>query len=52
MKENLKLGLADALNWMGDLPIDQTRETTGLRLSGTYSGTMIQALTANVTWIF
>jgi long-chain fatty acid transport protein len=41
-----------AMVWLGDLPVDQTKSTSGIRTSGQFDNAWIQALTGNMTWRF
>ena len=41
-----------AMVWLGDMPVDQTRSTSGIRTSGQFDNAWIQAVTGNMTWRF
>ena len=41
-----------AMVWLGDMPVDQTKSTSGIRTSGEFDNAWIQALTGNMTWRF
>ncbi|WP_415756840.1 OmpP1/FadL family transporter [Pseudomonas sp. LT1P18] len=41
-----------AMVWLGDMPVDQTKSTSGTRTSGEFDNAWIQALTGNMTWRF
>lgn len=41
-----------AMVWLGDMPVDQTKSTSGIRTSGAFDNAWIQALTGNMTWRF
>lgn len=38
--------------WLGDMPVDQTKSTSGTRTSGQFDNAWIQAVTGNMTWRF
>ncbi|WP_309677819.1 outer membrane protein transport protein [Pseudomonas sp.] len=41
-----------AMVWLGEMPVDQTKSTSGIRTSGAFDNAWIQALTGNMTWRF
>ena len=41
-----------AMVWLGDMPVDQTKSTSGTRTSGQFDNAWIQAVTGNMTWRF
>jgi long-chain fatty acid transport protein len=41
-----------AMVWLGDMPVDQTKSTSGIRTSGQFDNAWIQAVTGNMTWRF
>ncbi|MGB6215233.1 MULTISPECIES: OmpP1/FadL family transporter [unclassified Pseudomonas] len=41
-----------AMVWLGDMPVDQTKSTSGTRTSGQFDKAWIQAVTGNMTWRF
>lgn len=40
------------LVWLGDMPVDQTKTTSGVRTAGQFDNAWIQAVTGNMTWRF
>ncbi|SED45088.1 long-chain fatty acid transport protein [Pseudomonas frederiksbergensis] len=41
-----------AMIWIGDMPVDQTKNVSGHRISGQFDSAWIQAVTGNMTWRF
>ena len=41
-----------AMVWLGDMPVDQAKSTSGIRTSGQFDNAWIQAVTGNMTWRF
>jgi long-chain fatty acid transport protein len=39
-----------SLIWLGDMPVEQTKSTSGNQISGSFDNAWIQALSANMTW--
>ncbi len=41
-----------AMVWLGDMPVEQTKPTTGNQLCSQFDNAWIQAVTGNMTWRF
>ena len=52
LDKDTDVNLSWAMVWLGDLPVDQTKSTSGSRVSGQFDNAWIQALTGNMTWRF
>jgi long-chain fatty acid transport protein len=52
LNKDTDVNVSWVLVWLGDMPIDQTKSTSGIRTSGQFDNAWIQALTANMTWRF
>ena len=52
LDKNTDVNLSWAMVWLGDMPVDQTKSTSGSRVSGQFDNAWIQALTGNMTWRF
>jgi long-chain fatty acid transport protein len=52
LDKDTDVNLSWALVWLGDMPVDQTKNLSGDRASGQFDNAWIQALTANMTWRF
>jgi long-chain fatty acid transport protein len=52
LDKNTDLNLSWDLVWLGDLPVEQSKNLSGERLSGQYDAAWIQTLTGNMTWRF
>ena len=48
----VQLGIAYALAWMGDIPVDQERGRLAGRVAGVYESTAIHFLAFNLEWNF
>jgi len=40
------------MDWLGDMPMEQTEPTTGNQICGQFDNAWIQAMTGNMTWRF
>jgi long-chain fatty acid transport protein len=38
--------------WLGDMPVDETKSTSGIRTAGQFDNAWIQAVASNMTWRF
>ena len=52
LNKDTDVNVSWALVWLGDMPVDQTKSTSGIRTSGQFDNAWIQALTGNMTWRF
>jgi long-chain fatty acid transport protein len=52
LNKDTDVNVSWVLVWLGDMPVDQTKSTSGIRTSGQFDNAWIQALTANMTWRF
>lgn len=52
LNKDTDINVSWALVWLGDMPVDQTKNLSGDRTSGQFDNAWIQALAANMTWRF
>jgi long-chain fatty acid transport protein len=52
LNEVTDINVSWAMVWLGDMPVDQTKSTSGTRTSGQFDNAWIQAVTGNMTWRF
>lgn len=52
LNKDTDINVSWALVWLGDMPVDQSKSTSGTRTSGQFDNAWIQALTGNMTWRF
>ncbi|MBV7574234.1 OmpP1/FadL family transporter [Pseudomonas sp. PDM32] len=52
LDKDTDVNLSWAMIWIGDMPVDQTRNVSGNRISGQFDSAWIQAVTGNMTWRF
>ncbi len=52
LNKDTDINVSWALVWLGDMPVDQTKTTSGTRTSGQFDNAWIQAVTGNMTWRF
>lgn len=52
LNKDTDVNVSWAMVWLGDMPVDQTKSTSGGRISGQFDNAWIQALTGNMTWRF
>ena len=52
LNKDTDINVSWAMVWLGDMPVDQTKEISGNQLSGEFDDAWIQALTGNMTWRF
>ncbi|TDK52276.1 OmpP1/FadL family transporter [Pseudomonas moraviensis] len=52
LNKDTDINVSWAMVWLGDMPVDQTKSTSGNRISGDFDDAWIQALTGNMTWRF
>ncbi|MEB0045909.1 MULTISPECIES: OmpP1/FadL family transporter [unclassified Pseudomonas] len=52
LNKDTDVNVSWALVWLGDMPVDQTKSTSGIRTSGQFDNAWIQAITGNMTWRF
>ncbi|MNO30395.1 Outer membrane protein P1 precursor [compost metagenome] len=52
LDKDTDVNLSWAMVWLGDMPVDQTRNVSGNRISGQFDNAWIQALSGNMTWRF
>jgi len=52
LNKDTDINVSWALIWLGDMPVDQTKNLSGDRTSGQFDNAWIQALAANMTWRF
>lgn len=52
LNKDTDVNVSWALVWLGDMPVDQTKSTSGVRTSGQFDNAWIQAVTGNMTWRF
>ncbi|MGZ9739687.1 OmpP1/FadL family transporter [Pseudomonas azerbaijanorientalis] len=52
LDKDTDVNLSWAMIWIGDMPVDQTRNVSGNRISGQFDNAWIQAVTGNMTWRF
>ncbi|MGE8063675.1 OmpP1/FadL family transporter [Pseudomonas sp. NPDC089569] len=52
LNKDTDVNVSWAMVWLGDMPVDQTKSTSGNRISGQFDNAWIQALTGNMTWRF
>ena len=43
------INVSRAMVWLGDMPVDETRSTSGTRTSGQFDNAWIQVVTGNMT---
>ncbi|MGF0237680.1 OmpP1/FadL family transporter [Rhodococcus sp. IEGM1300] len=52
LNKDTDINVSWALVWLGDMPVDQTKNLSGDRTSGQFDNAWIQAVTGNMTWRF
>jgi long-chain fatty acid transport protein len=52
LNKDTDVNVSWAMVWLGDMPVDQTKSTSGNRISGQFDNAWIQAVTGNMTWRF
>lgn len=52
LNKDTDVNVSWALVWLGDMPVDQSKSTSGVRTSGQFDNAWIQALSSNMTWRF
>ncbi|MNP53847.1 Outer membrane protein transport protein (OMPP1/FadL/TodX) [compost metagenome] len=52
LNKDTDVNVSWAMVWMGDMPVDQTKDLSRNRISGQFDNTWIQAVTGNMTWRF
>jgi long-chain fatty acid transport protein len=52
VNKDTDLNVSWAMVYLGDMPVDQTKSTSGFRTSGQFDSAWISALTGNMTWRF
>ncbi|MVV48682.1 transporter [Pseudomonas sp. PB120] len=52
LNKDTDVNVSWAMVWLGDMPVDQTKSTSGNRISGQFDSAWIQAVTGNMTWRF
>ncbi|MBV6821770.1 OmpP1/FadL family transporter [Pseudomonas sp. PD9R] len=52
LNKDTDVNVSWALVYLGDMPVDQTKSTSGNRISGQFDSAWIQAVTGNMTWRF
>lgn len=52
LDQSTDLNLSWDLVWMGDMPVEQSKNLSGQRTSGQFRNAWIQTLTGNMTWQF
>jgi long-chain fatty acid transport protein len=52
LNKDTDVNVSWALVWLGDMPVDQSKSTSGVRTSGQFDNAWIQAVTGNMTWRF
>lgn len=52
LNKDTDVNVSWAMVWLGDMPVDQTKSTSGTRTSGQFDNAWIQAVTGNMTWRF
>lgn len=52
LNEVTDINVSWAMVWLGDMPVDETKFTSGIRTPGQFDNAWIQAVTGNMTWRF
>lgn len=52
LNKDTDVNVSWVMNWLGDMPVDQTKSVSGNRTSGQFDNNWIQALSGNMTWRF
>jgi long-chain fatty acid transport protein len=52
LNKDTDVNVSWAMIWIGDMPVDQTKNVSGNRISGQFDSAWIQAVTGNMTWRF
>jgi long-chain fatty acid transport protein len=52
LDKDTDINVSWSLVWMGDMPIEQSKNLSGNQISGEFDNAWIQTLNANMTWRF